>query len=356
MPQPAQQSLSNLHEALLWEPLDGGRVRCNLCAHRCVISDGHVGICRVRCNQGGRLYTMVYELAVSGAVDPIEKKPLFHFLPGTTSFSVATPGCNFSCKFCQNWDISQMPKEFEGRIEGTRLPPKRVVELAVSRGCRSISYTYTEPTIFFEYAYDTAREATAVGLKNVFVTNGFMTPEMLEMMDGYLHAANVDLKSFSDEFYRRVCGGRLQPVLDSIALMHKMGIWVEVTTLVVPGSNDSEEELRSIAEFVAGVSRDIPWHVSRFHPDYKMTDRGATPISVIRRAVEIGREAGLKFVYAGNVPGEESESTFCPKCGTALIRRHGFWILETRYTVSEDGSARCPNCREAIPLVLDHSG
>lgn len=352
MPTPTEDSLRNLHEALLWEPLADGKVRCDLCAHRCVISEGKAGICRVRSNQGGKLYTLVYELAISGAVDPIEKKPLFHFLPGTTSFSVATPGCNFSCKFCQNWDISQMPKEFAGRIEGTKLPPRRVVDIALARGCRSISYTYTEPTIFFEYAYDTAVIASGAGIKNVFVTNGFMTPEMLEMINGHLHAANVDLKSFSDEYYRRVCGGRLQPVLDSIALMHRMGIWVEVTTLIVPGANDTDEELTSIAEFIAGISTDIPWHVSRFHPDYKMTDRGATPIGTIHRALEIGRKAGLHYVYGGNIPGDESESTFCHSCGLALIRRFGFSVVESRFVRSAEGKATCPRCGVILPLVL----
>ena len=351
MPVPAPDTLRNAREAMLWEPLDGNRVRCYLCAHRCVISEGKAGICRVRVNQRGGLYTLVYELAISGNVDPIEKKPLFHFLPGTTSFSVATAGCNFSCRFCQNWNISQMPKELAGRIEGTRLPPRRVVDLALAHSCASIAYTYTEPTIFFEYALDTAKLASAAGLKNVFVTNGFMTAEALDAIRGHLHAANVDLKAFSDAYYRRVCGGRLQPVLDSISRMHEMGIWVEVTTLIVPGANDSEHELRAIAEFIASVSPDIPWHVSRFHPDYQMLDRGATPVETIRRAVAIGRETGLRYVYAGNVPGEESESTHCPGCGHVVVRRHGFYVAAIHGTPTK-GALLCPRCQTPIPMVL----
>jgi pyruvate formate lyase activating enzyme len=330
-----------IKEAMLYEPAEGGRVKCNLCAHRCLIADSKFGVCSVRENRGGKLVTLVYGEVIAAHVDPIEKKPLFHCWPGTGSFSVATIGCNFRCGFCQNWQISQAGKK-KGDFGGEALSPEEAVRLAQGADCRSISYTYTEPTIFFEYAYDTMRLAKKKGLANVFVTNGFMTPEALEEMRGLLDAANVDLKSFRDETYKKTCGGRLQPVLDSIALMRTLGIWVEVTTLVVPGLNDGAGELREIARFLAGVSKDLPWHISRFHPDYKYTDVPATPLETLRLAYQQGRQAGLKYIYVGNVSGE-SEDTLCPACGTALIRRRGFSVVEN---VLKNSS--CPRCGTAI--------
>jgi len=337
-----------MKEAMLYQKLDDERVQCNLCAHRCKINPGKRGICGVRENQGGTLVTLVYGKSISAAVDPIEKKPLYHYLPGTGAFSIATVGCNFRCAFCQNADISQAPKESRDLGRWARdLPPERVVHLAEAYQCASIAYTYTEPTIFFEYAYDTAVLAHEKGLLNVFVTNGYQTPETIETMVGVIDAANVDLKSFSDDFYKRVCGGRLQPVLDAIQLMHEKGIWVEVTTLVVPGLNDSSEELAQIAQFLADISPDLPWHVSRFHPNYQMTDRSATPVATLHRAVEIGHEAGLRYVYVGNVWGDEHEHTYCPECHAILIRRLGYQI---RSVLEGD---RCPRCGAQIPLVLD---
>jgi pyruvate formate lyase activating enzyme len=334
-----------IKEAMLYEPAAGGKVLCRLCAHRCLIADSKFGLCSVRQNQGGKLMTLVYGEVIAAHIDPIEKKPLFHFLPGTTSFSMATVGCNFRCGFCQNWQISQAGKK-KASFGGEALSPEEAVDMAKTRGCRSISYTYTEPTIFFEYAHDTSRLAKAQGLANVFVTNGYMTAEALEAARGWLDAANVDLKSFREETYHRVCGGHLQPVLDSIALMKKLGVWVEVTTLVVPGTNDGDEELAEIARFLAGVDVDLPWHISRFHPDYRYTEAPATPAKTLRRAYDLGKEAGLRYIYIGNITGE-SEDTLCPKCGQTLIKRSGFSV-----TSNKVASSRCPFCRTPIAGVF----
>jgi pyruvate formate lyase activating enzyme len=329
--------------AALWEVWRGGpRVHCFLCAHHCRIEPGGQGKCGVRENRDGVLFTLVYGCPISTAVDPIEKKPLFHFLPGTSTYSLATVGCNFSCKFCQNADISQMPAD-RGRIIGRPMSAEEIVAGALAARCRSISYTYTEPTIFYEYARDCARLASQAGLKNIFVTNGFMTRQMLDEIDGDLHAANVDLKAFSDAFYRSLAGARLKPVLDSIKRLHGMGVWTEVTTLLIPGKNDGDEELRSLASFLVSVSPDIPWHVSRFHPTYQMLDVPPTPVSTVERAVRIGYEAGLRYVYGGNVAGHSSESTLCPDCGATVIERTG-------NSLTRNGTAegRCPACGREI--------
>jgi len=317
-----------VHEARLYEKLGEDRVRCHLCAHRCTIADGKRGICEVRENRGGVLYTLVYGLSISQAIDPVEKKPLFHFYPGSTAFSYATVGCNFRCSFCQNWKISQMVRD-EGRLLGHEASPNHLASAARHYGCKSIAYTYTEPTIFFEYAYDTAVIAARWNIKSIYVTNGYMTEEMLDAFGPHLHAANVDLKAFSDEFYHTTCGARLQPVLDAIKAMKERDIWVEITTLVVPGLNDSEEELGQIAEFIAQeVGKETPWHVSRFRPDYKMRDEHATPRDTLDRAREIGLDAGLRYVYEGNLPGTDGENTYCYNCHNFLIRRHGFGIVD----------------------------
>jgi pyruvate formate lyase activating enzyme len=335
----------------LWREWRGGPVvHCYLCAHHCRIAPGESGLCGVRENEDGILYTLVYGRPVSTAVDPIEKKPLFHFLPGTRSLSLATVGCNFTCAFCQNSDISQMPRD-HGRVAGRPLTPRAVVEEALVENCASISYTYTEPTIFYEYARDCARLASAEGLKNVFVTNGYMTAEMLADIDGDLHAANVDLKSFSDDFYRELVGARLKPVLDSIRRLHEMGVWVEVTTLLIPGRNDGEDELCALASFLASLSPDIPWHVSRFYPAYHLMDVPPTPVASLERALRVGREAGLHYVYAGNVPGHQSESTFCPDCGEVAIERQGFRMLRNGTT---DGS--CSRCGTRLPVRQQEVG
>jgi pyruvate formate lyase activating enzyme len=335
-----------IREAMLWRGLEEGRVQCFLCAHRCLIAPAKFGVCGVRENLQGKLVTHVYGEVIAAHVDPIEKKPLYHFLPGTTSFSVATVGCNFRCPFCQNWQISQAGKKDKAFGGGQVLSSEEIVRAAKKQGCRSISYTYTEPTIFFEYAYDTAKLARKAGLANVFVTNGYMTAEALRKMQPYLDAANVDLKAFQDETYKKVCGARLEPVLDSIRLLRGLSIWVEVTTLVVPGMNDGDEELAAIARFISSVGPEIPWHISRFHPDYKYTQTPATPVETLRKAAALAKEAGLKFIYIGNVWGE-SEATFCPQCGKVLIRRSGFSVEENRMS---DG--KCPSCGSSIAGVF----
>ena len=334
-----------MREAMLWEEAGGGRVRCRLCAHRCLIPLGGRGVCMVRENRSGKLYSLVYGRIVSHALDPVEKKPLFHFLPGTGTLSIATVGCNFRCDFCQNYEISQLPREHGGWIVGEEVTSEDLIFAAKSTQARSISYTYTEPTIFFEFCYETGKLAAKEGLKNIFVTNGYMTEEALEEAKDWLHAATVDLKSFSEDFYRRFCGASLQPVLDTIRRMWEAGIWVEVTTLVIPGRNDSPEELRWIAEFLMGISPDIPWHISRFVPAYKAWDLPPTPVATLRKAREVGLSAGLRFVYLGNVPGE-GEDTFCPSCGRVLVRRYGFYVLENAIL---DG--HCPQCGAAIPGI-----
>lgn len=335
----------------LWQPFRGTeRVHCYLCAHHCRIDVGDLGLCGVRKNIDGTLYTLVYGCPVSTAVDPIEKKPLFHFLPGSLSYSIATVGCNFSCLFCQNSDISQMPRE-SGRVLGRPMSPESVVKSALDAGCASIAYTYTEPTIYYEYARDCARLATKAGLKNIFVTNGYMTAQTLEDIGGDLHAANVDLKSFSDDFYRKMAGARLKPVLDSIKRMHAMGVWVEVTTLLIPEKNDSPDELRGIAAFLASVSPDIPWHVSRFYPTYQLLDVPPTPVESIELALRIGHEQGLHYVYGGNVPGQRMEDTNCPQCGRPVVERQGFTVRHNR---TKGGN--CPECSAPIAGVLEAPG
>jgi len=334
-----------MREASFYAKAEEGKVRCSLCAHHCLVKPGGVGICGVRRNDGGTLVSLVYGRAIAEHVDPIEKKPLFHFLPGSTSFSVATAGCNFRCRHCQNADISQLPRD-RGAIAGRELPPAEIVRLARAAGCASISYTYTEPTIFFEYAYDTAVLARAAGLKNVFVSNGYIAAEPLRAISPYLDAANIDLKSSRDEFYKTICGARLQPVLDALRLYRELGIWLEVTTLVIPGENDAEEDLAGCAGFVAKeLGLEVPWHVSAFYPTYKLTNRPATQPEALRRAVRIGRAAGLRHVYEGNLPGE-GETTVCPSCGRPVITRLGFTVTADRL---RDG--RCPECGTAVAGV-----
>jgi pyruvate formate lyase activating enzyme len=336
-----------LKEAMLYRAGEDSEVDCYLCNHHCRIGDTKFGFCGVRQNLGGILYTHAYGRLIAANVDPIEKKPLYHFLPGTSSFSVATIGCNFRCGFCQNWQISQASKREGSDYPMQAMEPQEIVRRAVSSGSRSIAYTYTEPTIFFEYAHDTAMAAKQRGLANVFVTNGYMTGEALETISPYLDACNVDLKSFSDDFYKKVCHGRLQPVLDSIRKMRQLDIWVEATTLVVPGSNDDEKELADIAGFLAATDPDIPWHISRFHPDYEFTSTPPTPMETLQLAYSLGREAGLHYVYLGNVLGEGAD-TQCPRCQAVLIGREGFRVRKNRID-----NARCPECGSSVAGVFD---
>jgi pyruvate formate lyase activating enzyme len=344
------------HAAMLWEVVpDGGAegaVRCNLCAHRCLIREGRKGICLVRENVNGELFSLVYGRVISANVDPVEKKPLFHFYPGSGAFSIATVGCNYRCQWCQNWQISQAARDEHLVLGSQQAPPQELVAMARRAGCHSIAYTYTEPTIFFEYAYDTAKLAHAAGIANIFVTNGYMTAETLEIIQPYLDAANVDLKAFRDETYRKLIGARLQPVLDSVVRMKESGVWVEVTTLVITDLNDSDEELSQIAAFIHDeLGPDTPWHVSRYHPTYKY-DAPPTPIERLARAWEIGRETGLHYVFVGNVPGRmlprgvEGESTYCHNCTARLIARWGYSIRQNRV---HDGA--CPECGAPVAGV-----
>jgi len=334
-----------MKEALLYEKLENKLVHCYLCAHHCRIANQKFGFCGVRQNVDGVLYTYAYGKVVASHIDPIEKKPLYHFLPGSFSFSVATIGCNFHCGFCQNWQISQATFR-DGNSAGEELSPQDIVKEALKNKCKSISYTYTEPTIFFEYALETAKLAKEESLYNNFVTNGYMTGECLNMIKPYLDAANVDLKFFNDNSYRKICAASLQPVLDSIKLMRELGIWVEVTTLVVPGENDSEEELKAIAQFIASVDKDMPWHVSRFHPDYQFTDYEPTPQETLKKAQEIGFEAGLTYIYVGNVSGWGND-THCPNCKRLLIKREIFSVLE--YNIKQ---GKCSFCNAVIAGVF----
>ncbi|MFA5156707.1 MAG: AmmeMemoRadiSam system radical SAM enzyme [Candidatus Omnitrophota bacterium] len=336
-----------MKEALLYEKLENKLVRCFLCAHQCRIPDTKYGFCGVRQNLDGTLYTHVYGKPITLHIDPIEKKPLYHFLPGTFSFSLATVGCNFHCGFCQNWEISQTTARDGVRFPEEDVFPGEIVENALKNECRSISYTYTEPTIFFEYALDIAKLAKEKGLYNVFVTNGYMTKDALEMIRPFLDAANVDLKFFREDSYRRVCTASLEPVKDTIRLMRELGIWVEVTTLVVPGENDSKEELGDIANFLASVDKGMPWHISRFHPDYKFTDHKATPEETLKMAQGLGKAAGIKYIYAGNVSGWGND-TYCPACGKALIKREGFEVLMNKVK-----QGKCGFCQVQIAGVFD---
>lgn len=325
-----------------------GRLQCMVCAHNCRLKDGQRGICGVRKRVGDRLVSLVYGRLVAENIDPIEKKPLYHVLPGSLSYSIATPGCNFRCLHCQNSSISQVSKRDDVQNAGQYRTPESVVGAALSRGCRSISYTYVEPTIFFEYGYDCCLAAVDQGLKNIFVSNGYMSETVRKLLAPVLSAINIDLKSFSDEFYKKVCGARLAPVLETIRRFKELGVWVEVTTLVIPGMNDTEEELTRIASFLAGLDRHIPWHVTGFYPSYKMTDVAPTSGQLLTRARQIGLDHGLHYVYTGNRPGSGGENSCCPGCGEEVIRRSGFQVIANRLV-----AGCCPGCGAAVAGVWE---
>jgi pyruvate formate lyase activating enzyme len=338
-------SKDNLKKAVLWEPLnEDKKVQCRLCNWRCIISDGKKGHCFVRQNIGGTLCSLNYYKLISANPDPIEKKPLFHFLPGSRSFSIATMGCNFRCEFCQNWQISQTAAD-GGEIDGQPIKPELIVSTAKRDSCKSIAYTYTEPTVFMELCNDCGRLAKEQGLANVFVSNGFMTTEAIDFASEWLNAVNIDLKAFSEDFYKRLCKASLQPVLDTISYIAKeTRIWMEITTLLIPGENDSEEELKKLADFlVNNGGPDVPWHISRFHPQYKYLESAPTPAKSLETAYKIGKSAGLHYVYVGNVPGSKYENTFCYKCGSLLVERVGYRIA---YNNIKD--SKCPNCKTEI--------
>lgn len=328
-----------MREAMLYEPMAENMVRCNLCNHRCKIHEGKRGVCGVRENRTGILYSLVYGKIVAKHIDPIEKKPLFHFLPGSRAFSIGTVGCNFRCKHCQNFDISQYPHLNGGEIIGQDCTPEQIVAAAKTAGCQSIAYTYTEPTIFFEFARDTAVLAHKQRIKNVFVSNGYMSGEAVRQIAPYIDAINIDVKAFTDNFYKEICGARLEPVLETIKLMKELGVWVEVTTLIIPGLNDGKQELRDIAGFIRRIGPEVPWHVTGFYPAYKLLDRPPTPVATLRRAREIGKAEGLRYVYEGNVPGETGEYTYCYACGAVAIERSGLSAIRNHL---HDG--KCPEC------------
>lgn len=331
-------------EAWLYETMPDQKVRCLLCSHQCVIGNHKRGICGIRENREGVLETKVYGRLIAAGDDPIEKKPLFHVLPGSRSFSIATVGCNFKCRFCQNADIAQMPADRDGMVTGDPGSPQQVVAAATKRHCTTIAYTYTEPTVFFEFACETAELAHAQGIKNVFVTNGFMSDAALTHISPFLDAANVDLKAYTDDFYKKQCGARLAPVKATLRRMKELGIWVEVTTLIIPGLNDHPDELGQLATFIArDLGPETPWHVSRFHPTYRLLDRKATPVETLLNARDIGIAAGLKYVYTGNIPGQGREDTLCPGCGQTVIARRGFQI-----TSKQVETGHCRNCGATI--------
>ncbi|VVB51296.1 7-carboxy-7-deazaguanine synthase [uncultured archaeon] len=334
------------HEAALYEKNEGNAVRCRLCAHRCLVQEGKRGVCGVRGNEGGKLYALSYGKIISSAIDPVEKKPLFHFLPGTRIYSIAGVGCNFRCKFCQNWEISQHLR-LGGDITGEETTPEEVVEAAAQTQCKSIAFTYTEPTIFHEFNVDVMKLAKKRGLKTAYVSNGFITPEAVTELSGLLDAVNVDIKAFTNDFYVKICGATLEGVLEGCRQYRKNGVWLEITTLVIPGQNDDDAQLTGIARFIAEeLGADVPWHVTAFHPDYQMKDVPATPVEALQKAYDIGKKAGLRYVYAGNIPHTEAENTLCPKCQTLLIERDYYAIKKNALKVGA-----CPRCSTKIAGV-----
>lgn len=320
---------------------EGNHIVCQLCRHYCKLKEGQIGICGVNKNQNGELVNLVYSHPIAINIDPIEKKPLYHFLPGSTALSFGTVGCNFKCPFCQNWDISQEKNVNENVV----VTPEQMVELALKHNAPSIAYTYNEPTIFYPYAKDIGMIAAKHGIKNIFVSNGFESPEMIEDMKSWVDAANIDLKSWDKEYYKKILKGGLEEVKDTLRLMVKAGIWVEVTTLIIEEQNDSDEELNEMAEFIAkDLSVDVPWHLSAFHPDYKMLDTKRTGIDTLNRAKEIGKKHGLKYIYLGNVASDGN--TYCPKCNELLVNRSGYSASENKIVHS-----KCPKCGEFIKGV-----
>jgi pyruvate formate lyase activating enzyme len=337
--------------AWLSKKLDDGRVACEACNQHCTLTEGEYGICGIRQVVNGELLLLTYGIAAAVNVDPIEKKPMFHFLPESKVFSFGTVGCNFSCQFCQNADISQYPKEHHHEIIGSKLSPRRAVELALEYDCKSIAYTYNEPVVFFEYTYDTAKLAHEAGLKNIYVTSGYETHKAIDTIAPFLDGMNIDIKGYSQSFYKNICGASLKPVLDTIEYAHKKGIWIETTTLLIPGHNDSDEEIRAIARFQANLDPYMPWHISAFHPMYKMVNIPRTPPETLRRAYEIGKEEGLKYLYVGNIDDNARESTYCPSCTKLLINRHGHIGQYVTNDLVNHNS--CPYCGTVIAGVWE---
>ena len=333
-------------KALLGECSGNKVVRCRLCAHECRIAPGKTGICRVRKNLDGELVSLNADRIIAANIDPIEKKPLYHFQPGSLSFSIAAMGCNFSCSFCQNHDISLV--EDEASIRGDRVVPEQLVALALKNRAQSISYTYTEPTVFFELAMETARLARAAGLRNVLVSNGYMSAPALSLIGPLLDAANIDLKSFSEDFYKKYCSARLEPVLDTIRAMKEMGMWIEITTLLIPGLNDDPREIGRLIEFLCALDRNIPWHVSRFFPHHRMRDLPPTEAGSIHAFLQAAEDRGLCFPYGGNLADSRWSDTRCPACGETIIVRRGYHV-----EIVGLRAGNCRYCGNAVPGTWD---
>jgi len=333
-------------EALHWIGLGENAVQCQLCPRRCILSPGQKGFCRGRKNINGKLYSLNYAQPVAVHVDPIEKKPLAHVYPGTKSFSIATAGCNLRCKFCQNWEISQLDPE---SVKVEPVPPEKIVALAKETNCKTIAFTYTEPIIFYEYMLAIAKIAKTEGIECVMHSAGFVNEEPLRELCKYITAANIDLKGFEDKFYASYCEGDVQTVLNALKVLKEEGVWIEITNLLIPGANDSEKDIRKLVKWVKeNLGKSTPIHFARFHPMYKLTNLSPTPLSSLKRAYKIAKEEGMNYVYIGNVPQHIGEDTNCPKCGKLLIRRIG-------YTVTEDAikDGKCPQCGTAIPGIWD---
>jgi pyruvate formate lyase activating enzyme len=339
-----------IREAMFYEKLDNNKVHCNLCAQSCRIAPGKRGFCGVRENRDGKLYTLIYGTVSSEAVDPIEKKPLYHFHPGSYAYSVGSIGCNFRCKHCQNWSISQACLEDSYTMD---IPPEELVERALLSRSKSIAWTYNEPTIWHEYTSECAKIAKDVELATVYVTNGYMTPEALRHIAPCLDAVNIDIKAFTEKFYHDVASAKLAPVLEATALAKELGIHVEITNLIIPGVNDSPDELRELSKWVyKNTGPETPLHFTRFHPQYQMQNLSPTPVKTMQEACKIATEEGMKYVYMGNVPGSERNNTFCPNCGKLLISR-GFFEIE-KYEITPEKT--CPRCGESIPIIGEYAG
>jgi pyruvate formate lyase activating enzyme len=332
-------------DARFWDPVGkNNMVKCRLCPHGCTVADGQRGLCEVRENQAGKYKTLVYNRTVSMNIDPVEKKPLFHFLPGTKAFSIATAGCNFDCKFCQNWQISQARPE---NLDSQYFPPDKIVEQAKQTGSKTIAYTYSEPTIYYEYMYDVAKLGKEQGLHSVMISNGFMNEEPMRELCKQLFAVKIDLKAFTDKFYRETCSGELKPVLHTLEVLKSIGIWYEIVVLIVPTLNDSEQENRDMCRWIVkNLGPDVPVHYSRFNPMYKLMNLPQTPVETIERCHDMAKAEGIKFVYLGNVWNHKYENTFCPKCDKLLIRRQGYF---TQMVGLKAG--KCDKCGESIPGV-----
>ena len=332
-------------EALFYEKLEGGRVRCHICPRECVVSPGQRGYCRVRENNEGKYYTIVHGRVCAYHVDPIEKKPLYHFLPGTTAFSIATVGCNLACKFCQNWEISQ---ELPERVSATNMPPEKVAAAAQKYSSPTIAYTYTDPNVYYEFVLDCARAGHEEGLRSVVISAGYLNRKPLINLIPNLDGIKIDLKSFRDDFYRDVCGVRLDPVLKTISTIREKGLWLEIVNLMIPTLNDSDKDVDRMCKWIVeNLGDDVPVHFTRFYPKYKLKNLPATPVSTVERAREIAMSRGVKFAYVGNVPaGNAGESTYCPGCGEVAVRRAGYALIKVNIT---DG--KCNECGTAIPGV-----